>query len=115
LNSRAKNAALAQSQAFDFDWNQTLLHKKISSASFVDAKEILEENITEVKDIFSSLPPDHELETIIRGSDDAYTDKIVNLIMKIMSLLLQLRIPKTTLRKEKVNTFLTAALKMNKY
>lgn len=70
-----KNATLALSQAFEFDWKQTLLLKKISSASFVDTKEILKENLTEVKDIFSSLPSGHELETVIRGSDAAYTDE----------------------------------------
>ena len=70
-----KNAALAISQAFDFDWNQTQLLKKISNASFADAKEILEENLTEVKDIFSSLPSEHELETMIKGTDGVHTDE----------------------------------------
>ena len=72
-----KNAASVISGAFDLDWNDALLLKKISNAYFTEAKQIFEENIAAVKTIFSSLPPEDELEKIIRGeeSDEADVDK----------------------------------------
>ena len=73
--SELKNAAIAISQAFDFNRKQTLLLEKISNASFTEAKEILEDNVNFIKDIFSSLPPEHELEAIIRGPDGTATNK----------------------------------------
>ena len=69
-----KNAASAISEAFDLDWNDALLLKKISNAYFTEAKQIFEENIAAVKAIFSALPPEDELEKIIRGEESDKAD-----------------------------------------
>ena len=70
-----KNAALAISKAFDFEWNDKLLLEKLSDTSFCDTKEIFEEKFSVVKEIFSSLPPEDELETILRNSDGPYSNE----------------------------------------
>ena len=69
-----KNAALAISEAFDFDWNQAQLLRKITDASFTEAKQIFKENVTAVKEIFSTLPPEDELEKIMRGEESGEAD-----------------------------------------
>ena len=71
-----KNATLAISEAFDFDWSQAQLLRNISNASFTEAKQFLKENVTTLKKIFSSLPKKSELEKIIRGEESEFGDEI---------------------------------------
>ena len=66
-----KNAARAVFENFELDWNEALLLKRISIATFNDAKLSAEENATVIKKIFSTLPPDHELENIIRNDESS--------------------------------------------
>ena len=69
-----KNATSAISEAFGFDWNDALLLKKISNASFAETKQIFEENMVAVKAIFSKLPLEDELEKVLRGEKSDETD-----------------------------------------
>ena len=72
-----KNAARAIFENFELDWNEALLLKRISIATFNDAKHFAKENATAIKTIFSTLPPNHELENIIRDdqSSEINTDE----------------------------------------
>ena len=66
-----KNAARAIFENFELDWNEALLLKRISISTFNDAKHFAEENATAIKKIFSALPPNHELENIIRDDESS--------------------------------------------
>ena len=72
-----KNAARVIFENFELDWNEALLLKRISIATFNDAKHFAEENATAIKKIFSTLPPNRELENIIRDdqSSEVNTDE----------------------------------------
>ena len=64
-----KNAALAIYESFSFDWDKKQVLRMIIHSSFTETKEHMKENWSTLESIFSALPPEDELEELLRMED----------------------------------------------
>ena len=67
-----KNAALAIYESFSFDWDKKLVLRMIIHSSFAETKEHMKENWSALEAIFSALPPEDELEELLRMEESVF-------------------------------------------